>query len=76
MPDVVVGHSFDVAEPHGQHRLGAIQSLNLALLIDREHDGVVGGGQIEATTSRTFSTKNGSVESLKLLLRCGCREKS
>ena len=48
MPDVVVGHSFDIAEPHGQHRLGAIQCLNLALLIDREHDGVVGRVQIEA----------------------------
>lgn len=42
MPDVVVGDSFDIAEPDGQDRLGAIQGLNLALLIDRKDHGVVG----------------------------------
>ena len=48
MPDVVVGEAFDVAEPHRQDGLGAIQRLNLALFIDREHDGVVGRVQVEA----------------------------
>ena len=39
--DIVVGDSFHIAESHGQNRLGAIQSLNLRLLVDgraRAHD--------------------------------------
>jgi hypothetical protein len=28
------------------------------------------------TTSRTFSTKNGSADSLNVSIRCGCREKA
>ena len=47
MPDVVVGDSFDIAESHGQDRLGAIQRLNLRLLIDRQDHGVVGRVQVE-----------------------------
>jgi hypothetical protein len=39
--DVVVGDSFHVPEAHRQHRLGAVESLNLRLFIDREHDGVI-----------------------------------
>ena len=41
MANVVVGHSFDVSKSHGQHRLGPVEGLNLALLIDREHNRVV-----------------------------------
>jgi hypothetical protein len=48
MPDIVVGDSFDIAESHGQNRLGAIQRLNLRLFVDRQHDGVVGWVQVEA----------------------------
>ena len=48
MPDVVVGDSFDIAEPHGQDRLGAIQRLNLRLLIDGQDYGVVGWVEVKA----------------------------
>ena len=34
-----------------------------------------GGFRYSPTTSRSFSTKNASIESLKLLVRCGCRPK-
>jgi hypothetical protein len=47
MANVVVGHSFDVSKSHGQHRLGPVEGLNLALLIDREHNRVVRRVQIE-----------------------------
>jgi hypothetical protein len=30
---VVVGDAFDVAEPHGEHGLGAFEGLDLALLL-------------------------------------------
>src|SRR6202789_366451 len=47
VPGGVLGHSFDIAEPHRQHRLSAIQRLNLALLVDREHNGVVWRVEVE-----------------------------
>ena len=40
--DVVVGHPFDVAEPHGQRRPGALERLDLSLLVDAQHRGVIG----------------------------------
>lgn len=39
---IVVGHGACASLLHRQPWLGAVQCLNLALLIDREHDGVVG----------------------------------
>ena len=39
---VVVGDAFDVAEAHGKHGLGAFEGLDLALLIDAKHHGLVG----------------------------------
>ena len=66
---VVVGDAFDVAEPHRKHGLSAFEGLDLALLIDAKHHGLVGRIEIKPTTSRSFSTKNGSVESLKLRVR-------
>jgi len=69
MPIVVVGHAVDVAQPHRQHRLSTLQSLNLALLIHAPHQCLVRGIEVKARHVRTLSTKNGSVESLKLLAR-------
>jgi hypothetical protein len=43
-----VGDPFEVAEPHRQHGLGAVERLNLALLVDRQNDGVIGRVQVEA----------------------------
>src|SRR6202163_910183 len=34
---VVVGDTFDVAEPHRKHGLGAFEGLDLALLVDAKH---------------------------------------
>lgn len=42
VPRVVVRDAFDVAEPHGQVGLRPLQRLDLALLIDARHQGVVG----------------------------------
>src|SRR5215211_6399275 len=44
---IVVGDAFDVAEPHGQHGLGAFEGLDLALLIDAKHHGLVGRVEIK-----------------------------
>ena len=66
---VVVGDAFDVAESHGKHGLGAFEGLDLALLIDAKHHGLVGRIEIKADYVACFSTKKGSVESLKLRVR-------
>jgi hypothetical protein len=46
--DTVVGHPFDLSKAHRQHRLGAIQGLNLRFFVDRQHDGMIGGFEIQA----------------------------
>ena len=42
-----MGDSFDIAESHRQDRLGAIQGLDLRLLIDRQDHGVVRRVEVE-----------------------------
>jgi hypothetical protein len=37
-----VRHAFNVAEAHGEHGLGALKRLDLALLIHTEDEGLVG----------------------------------
>lgn len=41
MADVVMGDALDIAESHGQQRLGALECLNLAFLVYAEHHGAV-----------------------------------
>ena len=37
VPEVVMGDPFDIAQAHGQHRLRALERLDLALLVDAQH---------------------------------------
>ncbi len=46
--DGVVGDAFHVAKTHGQQGLGAVQSLDLGLLIDAVHHRLVGRIQVQA----------------------------
>ena len=46
--DVVVGVPLGAVRLHRQHRLGAVQRLDLAFLIDAQHDRVLGWVQIQA----------------------------
>ena len=73
---VIVSYSFDIAQSHRQDRLGTFQRLDLALLIHTQHQRLVGRIKVAPYDVATCSTKNGSVESLKLLLRCGCKPNS
>ena len=41
VPLVVVGDAVDVAEPHRQNRLGALERLDLAFLIDAQDDRMI-----------------------------------
>ena len=42
-----MGHPFNVAQPHRQHRLGALQRLDLALFVHAQHQRLVGRIEIE-----------------------------
>ena len=44
---VVMAHTRRLAWPHRQHGLAAVEGLDLRLLIDAQHDGVLGRGDIE-----------------------------
>ena len=39
---VIMGHGGDTPLLQGQARLGAVERLDLAILVDREHDGMLG----------------------------------
>src|SRR5713101_1426140 len=68
---VVVGHRPGAPRLHRQSRLGAVEGLDLALLVDRENDGVGGRIDVEATMSLSFSANFGSFDSLNVRMRCG-----
>ena len=72
--DIVMRHGAGPALLHRQARLGAVERLDLALLVDRQHHGM--GRRIRRrgpTTSLSFAAKAGSVDSLKRRTRCGSR---
>ncbi len=44
---VIEGHPLDITQSHRQYRLGALQRLDLTLLIHAQHDGMVGRVEVE-----------------------------
>jgi hypothetical protein len=74
--EVIVGHSFNVAQPHRKHPLGPLQRLHLALFVYAQHQRIVGRIEVQAHDVVHFLHENGWMESLKLLARCGCRPNS
>ena len=48
VPHIAVRATFGYARHHRQHRLLAIEGLDLALLIDAEDEGPVGWGKVKA----------------------------
>src|SRR5712672_413166 len=63
---VVVGYGASAPLFHRQPRLGAIKRLNLALLIDRQDNGVVGRVDVEADDLVQFGGKLRIVGQLEL----------
>src|SRR5579859_7609543 len=60
MPLVVVSPAFGLARPHRQQGLGAVEGLDLALLVDREHDRLLRrervGAELEALAPMRLET--------------------
>jgi hypothetical protein len=65
-----------------QERPRAVQRRHLAgplrgpRLVPVQHQRPIRRGKVEADVSRTFSANRGSVESLKVAVRCGCSPKA
>src|SRR5512134_3841808 len=70
---VVVGHRAGSAFLHRQAGLGAVERLNLALFVHRQHDRMRRRVDIEADHVLNLSANFGSLESLNWRTRCGAR---
>ena len=75
MARVVVGDALHVAQAERQIGLGPLQRLNLALLVDAEHQGVVGGIEIGSHDVTHLLHEERVGGELKLRVRCGCTPK-
>jgi hypothetical protein len=68
---VIVGHGAGPSLLHGQPRLRAVERLDLALLVDGQHDGMGGGIDIEADDVFQLLGELRVFESLKVRMGCG-----
>jgi hypothetical protein len=71
VPDVIVGDTLNIAEPKREHRLRTFQSLNLALLIDAQHHGLIGRIEVQADDVPDLVDEHRIGGKLKALERCG-----
>ena len=71
IPIQVVCHGSRAALLHRQPRLGLVDCLDLAFLVDRQDDGMRRGIDIEADMFLSFSANFGSFDSLNVRTRCG-----
>ena len=68
---IVMSDAFEGAEAHGEDGLSSLESLNRGLFIDREHDGVVGGIEVETDDVADFLDEEGAVGNLEMPLAVG-----
>jgi hypothetical protein len=73
VPLIVMRLAHRHPRPQRQDRLGAIQRLNLALLIDAQHQGLRRRVQIEADNVPQFAHEFRIAAELKVSTRWGCR---
>jgi hypothetical protein len=67
MPFVVMAAPGNLAGPHGQHGLTTIQRLDLALLVDAEHDRMLGWRHVKPDDIAHFSDEVGIGRKLERL---------
>src|SRR5664279_1419495 len=64
---VVVRASLQLSSPHGQHRLGSAQSLDLGFLIHAQDEGMMGWIEIQPDNIPHFVDQQGIARQLKIL---------
>lgn len=71
---VIVTVPLGLAGPQRQYGAGAGRRLDLRRLIHTHDEGAMRRFGVGPIASRSLSMKAGSVDSLKLSTRCGCRQ--
>jgi hypothetical protein len=66
---VVMGPTLDLARAHREHRLPAVEGLDLGLLVHAHDHRILWGSRHSPTTSTTLATKSGSGEWEKVPIR-------
>jgi hypothetical protein len=66
-----VGVPLGAVGLHRQHRLGAVEGLDLALFVDTQRDRVFGRVEIQADHVGDLGDSSGSVENLNVSARHG-----
>lgn len=61
----IVGEALDVAQTHGQQRLGAIEGLDLRFLVNAEHNCLIGRVEVEPDDVSDLLDKKGIVRELE-----------
>ena len=73
---VIMGAPLGLARTQGQKRPGAVQGLDLGLLVHAQDQRPVRRVEVEPHNIRTFSMKRGSADGLKVSVRWGCSAKA
>ncbi|EWH00314.1 hypothetical protein Q427_20275 [Halomonas sp. BC04] len=68
MSDVIMGDTLDIAQSHGQHRLGTVQCLYLGLLIDAQDHSVVRRIEVQPDDVAHFFDEEGVGGELEVAL--------
>ena len=73
--DIVVRHTFDITQAHRENGLGAVQRLDLALLIHAQDHGVLGRIKIQTDNIADFFDEKGIIGDFKMALPMGLKAK-
>jgi len=76
MAEIIVGAALDLVWSHRQNRLHASERVDLRLLVGAQHQSPVPRVEIESHNIAHLLTSCGSLESLKVSLRCGRNPKA
>ena len=66
--DIIVRDAFDIAQSHGQHRLGALQGLDLAFFVHAQHHGMIGRVQVQPDDVADFFDEEGVIGEFEVAL--------
>jgi len=59
VPDVVMGHTFNVSQAHGQEGLSPIEGLNLTFFVHAQDHGVIGRVEVQTDDIAHFFNEKG-----------------
>ena len=73
--DIVMRHAFDITQTDRKNGLGAVQRLNLALLIPTQDHGLLGRIEIQTDNIADFFDEKGIIGDFKVALPMGLKAK-